>query len=73
MKLVRIANAAHTGLDIVRRQDFRVFGAGILDAAIRMMDQSASFGRLAVMAIVSAEMASSAWRCLPEPSRQPCG
>jgi hypothetical protein len=37
--VVRIADTAHTGLDIMRRQDFRVFGAGILDAAIRMMDQ----------------------------------
>jgi hypothetical protein len=36
--VVRIADAAHTGLDIKRRQDFRVFDAGILDAAIRMMD-----------------------------------
>jgi hypothetical protein len=40
--VVRIANAAHTGLDIIRRQDFRVLGASVLDAAIRMMDQGAS-------------------------------
>jgi hypothetical protein len=32
--VVRIADAAHTGPGIIRRQDFCVFGAGILDATI---------------------------------------
>src|SRR5215831_21254258 len=39
--VVRIADPAHAGLDVMRRQDFRVLGAGILNAAIRMMDQRA--------------------------------
>jgi hypothetical protein len=32
--VVTIADAAHTGPDIIPRQDFRVFGAGILDVTI---------------------------------------
>ena len=39
---MKLSDAAHTGLNVMRRQDFRVFGAGILDAAIRMMDQRAA-------------------------------
>ena len=41
--VVRVADTAHTGLDVVHRQDFRVFVARILDTPIGMMDQTASF------------------------------
>jgi len=44
--VVGIADTARTGRDVMHLQDFGVFRAGLLDAAIGMMDETASVSLL---------------------------
>ena len=62
--VVGIADAAHARLDVVPLQQLGVVAAGILHAAIGMMDQAAGRGLRETSAIVSAAVARLACRCV---------
>jgi hypothetical protein len=51
----------------MRRQDFRVLGAGILDAAIRMMDQRA----LLRLSCCDGPSSAPRWRVPPADGQRP--
>ena len=67
--VVGIADPAHAGGNAVLLQQIGVVAAGILDAAVGVVDQAAGPGRRASSAIASAAIARLASRWLPAPSR----